>query len=171
MQFLGSFETVATMKHAWLDGLLKQRKIPQTQLSAAMNAPSNAVNLLIKGEREAQVDELPAMAKALNLSMEDLVARLTGQPVMAPSPDRTTAPLRHIYAAAYEALCQAELEWPDQIDLDDASRSELARGIVSLTIQLASLPPDAAPDAVQTAAQTHGPSIGAVFHAFNLKPV
>lgn len=85
----------------------KQKKISQEKLSEMLNVSQSAISSYESGARKPDIDFLPQIAKALDVSVSYLLGRDEGQPQPSPSPaDRQ----RRDVEAMLRAMSEADLE-------------------------------------------------------------
>jgi len=69
------------MSNEWISARLKSLRITKGSLAKSLGIDPARVSEIVAGRRNVQVSELPVMAEILQMSTEDLVARLTPRKV------------------------------------------------------------------------------------------
>lgn len=86
----------------------KQKKISQEKLSEMLNVSQSAISSYESGARKPDIDFLPQIAKALDVSVSYLLGRDEGQP--QPAPKYSTDQRKEIVLKKLEKKSLAQLE-------------------------------------------------------------
>lgn len=81
----------------WIQGRLKDLRLPQRKLAGLLGMDPGAMSLAIHGLRKLSPDEVVAMAQHLKVDPDEMLARVSNAPVK-----RAAAPVKRVVTAPRE---------------------------------------------------------------------